>query len=78
MVEVDPAEISDGELRSNVTVYFTEVIPSSCKDMPNYEKRESRFRIAIKKGAAIGVLEYSLSDPRQWDLLDRNSAADGT
>jgi hypothetical protein len=76
-VEASVVSVDDGEIRAEVTIYFTEVIASSCKDMPHHEKRDSRRRIVLRAGELVGYAEYSLSDTSQWDLRDRNSAADG-
>lgn len=76
-VEVNITSSSDSEIRADVTIYFTEVIPSSCKDLPYHENRDSRWEIVVRAGESVGRLEYSQSDTSQWDLSDRNSAADG-
>lgn len=75
--EVHITSISASELRADVTIHFTEVIPSSCRDMPHHEKRDSRWEIVVRAGESFGRLEYSQSDTGQWDLSARNSAADG-
>ena len=76
-IVIENVSVSDDALTADVTVYFTEVIASSCKDMPNRVDREARLVVTLRRGESIGRIEYSDADPSQWDLIDRNSAADG-
>jgi hypothetical protein len=77
-VEVGEIKITRNRLTADVTVYFNEIIPSSCKDISNHEDREARLVITLMRGEANARVERSAADPNQWDLQDRNSAADGT
>ena len=77
-VVVDRVNVSGSLLTADVTVHFTEVVPSSCKDMPYHQKRDAHFVVTLKLGSSTVLVNYSTADPTQWDLLDRNSAADGT
>lgn len=77
MAEADGVTISRSELRVDVTIYFTEVIASGCQDMPHRVRRDIRLRMSLRPGETVGRVEHSISDPAQWDLIDRNSAADG-
>ncbi|HYN81818.1 MAG TPA: hypothetical protein VES88_09985 [Gemmatimonadaceae bacterium] len=76
-VEVSDVVLNGNLMNATVTVYFTEVIPSSCKDLSHRERREHRIVIAMRRGDPTGTVAHSASDPNQWDLIDRNSAADG-
>lgn len=74
---IDDIQITADRLTADVTVTFTEQIPSGCSDMPHEVDREHRVVITLDAGESTGVVQASDSEPNQWDLIDRNSAADG-
>ena len=65
-------------LKINVTVTFTELIPSSCKDSPYIEQRRSDHVLTMEKDGDLVFVDYPPSDDEQLDLADWNSAGDGT
>ena len=62
---------------TEVTLTFAEQVPSGCSDMPHQLARERRVVIVLDAGDSTGAIQASASDPNHWDLVDRNSAADG-
>lgn len=77
-VEVGEVQITRKRVTAEVTVYFNETIASGCKDINHQEDREARLVITLNRGESNATVERSASDPSEWDLQDRNSAADGT
>jgi len=77
-IGIDSLKIGDDALIAHVTIYFTELVPSSCEEHPHRERRQHRLVVTLPRGDSTGIVGDSSSDPNQWDLIDRNSAADGT
>jgi hypothetical protein len=64
-------------LRADISVAFKEIIPSSCADLPHREEQKADFVLTLNGNSEIPVINRADTDPTQWDLWDRNSAADG-
>ncbi len=76
-VVVADIALQPDRLIARITVHFVEVISSGCKDLPNRENRQLDLVLTIEQQDDFAVISHSDADPDQWDLLDRNSAADG-
>jgi hypothetical protein len=78
-VEIDDITLDGDRLSARITVHFTEVIPSSCKDMPYHESQQTRLIVTAKRGGnGRGIIERDYeSDRSQWSREDLNSANDG-
>lgn len=76
-VAVERSDISGDILTAEVSVCFTEEIPSACKDLPYHEIRDAQLVIRLERGTTTGTVQYSTTDRSTWDLIDYNSAADG-
>lgn len=79
-VEVGEVTLDGAQLTARVTVYFTEVIASGCRDMPHHERQQTRLIVKADRGSkGQGLIERDYeSDRSQWPVEDLNSANDGT
>ena len=77
-IEIVQLRIGKERLEATISVYFIEVIPSACRDLPNSENRQVDLVLTMERGDSFARVNHSHTDPEQWDLLDRNSAADGS
>ena len=65
-------------LDAKVHITFVEYRSSACKDHPHSEERSVELVLHMERDDNEATIGGSPSDPDQWDLLDRNSAYDGT
>jgi len=77
-VEILNLEVGEEELEARFAIHFEEVIPSGCRDMPHHREGRVELVLQMRREEDRAVIGDSDSNPSQWDLWDRNSAADGT
>ncbi len=69
--------VEEDRLHAKFAIRFQEVVPSGCSDNPHRKDCRAVFVLQMESDTDQARLGADPSNPDEWDLWDRNSAANG-